>query len=204
MNQKFINVLAFTVGAAIGSLVTWKIMKDRCERFIREEVDAFKEDWGNLTRENGVDYNTDDTDEEEEDLDEDGDPYEYGDRERHTYDGIVKMYHNYDEKGGEDGVPYINGPYVINPDDFGSERDFAAWCLSYYADGVLADDWCEVYDVEETIGEEALEHFGDHVDDVVHVRNERLNADYEVTRDPRKFADIVAGDHVLMMNGYAD
>ena len=205
MNQKFINVLAFTVGAAIGSAVTWKIMKNRCERFIREEVDAFKADWSNMTQEDGVDYKTDteEDDETEEELDEDGDPYEYGDRALSTYHNIVNRYKDYDEKGGGEEVSYVNGPYVIEPEEFADGNfDHECHCITYYADGVLADDWYVVLDIEETIGEDALEHFGDFVNDVVHVRNERLHADYEVTKDPRNFADIVADDP--LMSRYAD
>lgn len=194
MNQKLFNVLMFTTGAAIGSLVTWKIMKVRCERIIQEEVDAFKEGWVNLTRESGVDYkvnNDDNDDDEEEELDEDDE-----DPAMTEYHRIVNRYRNYGEEGGngdEDEVPYVNGPRLITPEEFGDNPDHGNYCLSYYADGILADDWDETYDVEETIGEDALEHFGDHVDDVVHIRNERLSADYEVTKDPRTFAEAVAG-----------
>jgi hypothetical protein len=67
---------------------------------------------------------------------------------------------------------------------------------------VLADDWFGTYDIEDTIGEDALNHFGDHVDDIVYVRNKSLQADYEVVRDERKFSDAVAM-HPLM-RAYAD
>ena len=43
--QIIINTVVFAAGAAIGSAVTWKIMKTRCDQHIREEVEAFKKDW---------------------------------------------------------------------------------------------------------------------------------------------------------------
>ena len=94
------------------------------------------------------------------------------------------------EENGDDEVPYINGPYVITPEDFASSPPGYNCCpLDYYKDGVLADGWGVQMDVEETIGEEALDHFGEYVDDVVYVRNERLELDYEVTRDPRTYKE---------------
>lgn len=200
MNNKLFNVAMFAIGAAVGSVVTWKIMKDRCERMIQDEVDAFKKDWVKITREDDAKYTVDEEDgDDPDDYDEDD---EYDDDTYSEYRTLAHSYdHNYEEGGGDE-VPYVNGPQVISPDEFGSERDFEAWCLSYYKDGVLADDWQKQYDIEETIGEDALEHFGDYAEDIVHVRNERLQCDYEVTRDPRKFADIIANDP--HMSGYAD
>ena len=43
MKSKFINVLMFAAGAVIGSAVTWKIVKDRYERVIEEEIESVKE-----------------------------------------------------------------------------------------------------------------------------------------------------------------
>ena len=201
MNSKLFNVAMFTIGAAIGSIVTWKIMKDRCERMIQDEVSAFKEDWVKMTRENDAEY-TVDVKNDEKTVDEKTYEDEYDDDTRSEYHSLAHSYDHNCEEGGGDEIPYINGPYVISPDKFGEERDFEAWCLSYYNDGVLADDWQVTYDIENTIGEDALEHFGDYTDDVVHVRNERLQCDYEVTKDPRNFADILSNDP--HMSGYAE
>ena len=43
MNRKIINLIIFTVGAAIGSAVTWKIVKDRYEKIVQEEIKSVKE-----------------------------------------------------------------------------------------------------------------------------------------------------------------
>lgn len=191
MNIKLFNVFMFAFGATVGSVVTWKIMKDRCERMIQDEVDAFKNDWVKMTREDDTEY-TVQADEDEE----------FDDDTRAEYHSLAHSYDYNCEEGGGDEVPYVNGPYVISPDEFGGERDYEAWCLSYYNDGVLADDWQVTYDIEDTIGEDALEHFGDYTDDIVHVRNERLQCDYEVTKDPRNFKDLLSND--LHMSGYAE
>lgn len=95
------------------------------------------------------------------------------------------------DEGGEEEARYINGPYVISPDDFGSIKGYNMQSLDYFADGVLADSWGVELDLDETIGEDAIDHFGEYVDDVVYVRNDRTELEYEVTRDPRTYAEAV-------------
>ena len=102
---------------------------------------------------------------------------------------------NIEEGGNGDendlGFPYINGPYVISAEDFNSSPPgYNAQPLDYFADGVLADGWGMPLDIEETIGEEALDHFGEEQDDIIYVRNERNEIDYEVTKDPRTYEEV--------------
>lgn len=196
-NQIIINITMLAVGAAIGSAVTWKIMKTRCDQKIREEVDAFTKEWpsyvGQRVKVNPVDDWNDFEDDDEDDED-DYDPDAIID-----YHQIAKRYgsdETGEEGGGDDEVEYVNGPVVITPDEFNSmESGWTMYALTYYeGDGILADDWLVEKDIEETIGEEALECFGKYADeDVVHVRNEQTEAHYEVVRDPRNYADVLAG-----------
>ena len=51
MNCKFTNVIMFAVGAAIGSAVTWKILKDKYERLVQEEIESVKEAFVGMTDE---------------------------------------------------------------------------------------------------------------------------------------------------------
>ena len=82
------------------------------------------------------------------------------------------------------------GIYVIEPDAAGEEYEVIY--LTYYADGTLADDMNDILQTpEEAIGPDALKHFGEYIDDVVYVRNTHLKADYEITRDPRTYAEAI-------------
>ena len=218
MNKKLSNVLLFTAGATIGSAVTWYVVKTKYERLIQEEIDSVKETWSRIMSDNNdedshEDDIQDDLDEYDEEPEE-GESYgeeEFTEAERFDYSRLTSMYKQPSEpadngregEGDDDEVPYINGPYVIAPEDFGDGNfDHDLHCLTYYEDGVLANDWWETFDVDETIGLESVEHFGEHVDDVLHVRNERLKADYEIARDYRNFADLVANDP--LMRAYED
>ena len=91
-----------------------------------------------------------------------------------------------------DEVETANEPYVIAPEDFGNMDDYDTVSLIYYADHVLADDDDrEIEDVDEIIGLDSLETFGEYEDDSVFVRNDILKCDYEILLDPRNYSDVV-------------
>ena len=93
-------------------------------------------------------------------------------------------------------------PYIIGPDDFGEEYDYETTTLTYYADGVLEDDYYVVIDKEEVddmVGLDSFNHFGEYEKDTVFVRNERLKTDFEIQRDLRKYSETT---HESLQNGY--
>lgn len=93
------------------------------------------------------------------------------------------------EKGGD---IMSNDPYVISPDEFGEKDDYDTVSLTYYADGVLADECDDViYNVDNVIGEDSLNHFGEYEEDSVFVRNDSMATDYEILRDLRAYSDVV-------------
>lgn len=213
MNKKLIGVLAFAVGAAIGSAVTWKVLRTKYEEIAQEEIDSVKDEYAELMRtmrqrlKESVKSNEVEAD-EADDSDEyypDDDERDFTEKEKQQveYYKLTSKYRSNDddkdgnEEGGngevdEDGVQWINGPYVITAEEFSSSPPgYNAMPLDYFADGVLADSWGVIMDIEETIGEDSLEHFGDDGDDILYVRNEREEIDYEVTRDPRTYRDAV-------------
>ena len=48
-----------------------------------------------------------------------------------------------------------------------------------------------VDDIEETVGEDSLEHFGEYEDDSVYVRNDAKKCDYEILLDQRYYQEIL-------------
>ena len=75
------------------------------------------------------------------------------------------------------------------PDEFGEFEDYTKVSLTYFADGVLADECGEIVDdVEEIIGD-GLDHFGEYEDDSVFVRSDAKRCDYEILKDLRDFSD---------------
>ena len=83
-------------------------------------------------------------------------------------------------------------PYVITPDELGDQLGYDVIELTYYADGVVAEDYNEVMDnVDEVIGVDSLTHFGEYEDDSVCVRNDRLKCDYQILKDNRNYSDVI-------------
>lgn len=201
MNCKFTNVLVFAAGAAIGSAVTWKIMKPKYEMIVQEEIASVNKAYADMIanlQEQIDDYATADAAEEWKDRAEqidwssleepDNDPEETEPTNRATdkvkYARIVNKYTS--EKGGAENM--AKDPYVISPYDFGELDDYSQVELTYYADGTLEDeDYNVIKDYEELIGRDALNTFGEYEDDAVFVRNERLRADFQILKDYRTY-----------------
>lgn len=213
-HNTLVKAFIFVAGAAIGSVATWKVVKTKYEQISREEIASVKEEYGRLTKLMRMEIDacrratnahtaneTEDeiTDECEDDDYPDDDDRDFTDAEREQveYYKLTSRYRSTDKdendeegdgSGNDDDVPFINGPYVISPEEFSSSPPgYNAQPLDYFTDGILADGWGVQLDIEDTIGEEALDRFGEYVDDIVYVRNERREIDYEVTKDPRTY-----------------
>ena len=80
-------------------------------------------------------------------------------------------------------------PYVISPQEFGDLDDYDKISLTYYADGYLVDGETVIDNVDEVVGPDALDSFGEYEDDSVYVRNDRLKTDYEILLNETNFIE---------------
>ena len=191
MNGKII--FAFALGAAAGFVASWKYNETKYKKIADDEIESVKEMFVADTTENTPDENSADEPKEEQ--------YEqltFDESERNEYEDIVKKqgYVDYSKtkKEEEGGDTMSDEPYVISPDEFGELDDYETNSLTLYADGILADDGDDaIEDIEGTVGEDSLNHFGEYEDDSVFVRNDRLKTDYEILLDTRRYADVVDG-----------
>lgn len=202
MKSTIINVICFAAGAAVGSLVAWKMLEVKHEKIIQEEIKSIREALGGEQTENEDEEEGDpdtgttnssrqinweeleDLDEEEEDEDE---TEEESNIARVEYERLAGKYSN--EKGGAETV--AKKPYVIAPYDFGTFDDYHQIELTYYADGILEDAEGNIIDdADELVGEGSLYTFGEYEDDAVHVRNERLETDFEILKEYRTYSEV--------------
>ena len=170
MNKK--TILAFFMGATVGSIVTWKFLKTKYELYYEEEDEELFED--------DAEEDTDEAEPEPiNEIDEKPDLSVY------TAKLKEQGYLQDVEEGGTDDM---EKPYVISPDEYGETDDYDLYSYTYYADKVLADENNEpIEDVDQRIGLESLNHFGEYGDDSVYVRNDELKADYEILLDDEKY-----------------
>lgn len=174
MNNTIKNVLIFVAGGAIGSAVTWKLVKTKYENIAQEEIDSVKEVFANRQSVNSCEKTVDEPKKSEV-----------------TYNPLRRITDalGYTEKEKE-GEP-VDGPYVITPQQFGEIEEYEKVTYTYYADGILVDEDKDVVeDVDGTVGEESLNHFGQYEPDSVYVRNDELKIDYEILLDLANYTDI--------------
>lgn len=186
------NILIFTGGAAVGSLVTWKLLKKKYEQLANEQIANVVDRFAQMTAKS--DQETDDgqlsmdfspevvVDEEE---------FVPTEEELKQYEEYAGKYQSHSGNKPEEEVKAMDGPYVIPPDLFGENPDYETVSLTYYADGVLTDDWDNVIDdAEDLLGAGSLSTFGQYEDDSVFVRDDAIKTDYEILADEREFADV--------------
>lgn len=207
MNSTLKGVLIFVLGAAAGSLATWKLIEKKYKDIAQEEIDSVKDTFSKMKKNEYPDKLEDYPDFEE--FDDSDDSYDSDDEEhkseqkidRNNKPDIVEYakilsetgYTNYAErqdKKEKKGVEPVEDerPYVISPDEFGEKDGYENVTLTYYADGVLTDYFDNVIsNIDEVVGLDSLDHFGEYEDDAVFVRNEKMETDYEILRDLRDF-----------------
>ena len=172
MNNNFGKVFAFAIGAAIGSVVTWKLVKTKYEKIANEEIESVKEVFSRR--------NSTDTKEAIEKI-----------LEEHHYATESSEKEEEGDTSSDDDLR----PYVIKPEDFGEHDGYDTVTYTCYKDGVLEDDWGELMeDVDDIIGLDSLNHFGEYEADSVYVRNDRLETDYEILLDEKTYAEVNGTD----------
>ena len=184
MNSKVAFIIGSVVGVGIGVAGTYSYFKDKYEKLAEEDFNSrrvFDEDKKEESVEPVVEKTADSRTVDKPSITE--------------YAAILQKegYVNYsdmqDKKQKQEIA--VDRPYVIQPSDFGEFDDYEKISLTYTADGVLLDDMNEIVDdIEEVVGEDSLEHFGEYEDDSVYVRNDSKKCDYEILLDQRNYQEI--------------
>ena len=196
MGDKIKYGLVAILGAAVGSAVTWKILKTKYESITQEEIDGmreyFEEKYGNAEDET-------ENEEEEEIVAAENVKVDTNKPSIAEYASILdnngyrgnRNYSNPEDREEEESMN-VDGITVIDPEDFGENEDYDIVVLYYYAgDGMLAtEDNVLLDDMEHKVGFEALDTFGRYEDDAVHVRNDNNKTYYEILRDAGKYSEI--------------
>lgn len=200
--NKSICVATFMLGAALGSVATWQLLKKKYEQIAQEEIDSVKElySYEKPTR-NEPEYN------EENDKDKETAAKIAADKPSiMEYSSKLNGlgYTNYSSSNiksddsskyytSDDEYTMYSDPYVIPPEEFGEEEEYEKVSLTYYSDGVLADENDEVVDdVDAKVGLDSLDTFGRFEDDAVHIRNDGMKCYYEILRDERDYESVMA------------
>lgn len=152
MNSKVSFILGTIIGAGIGVAGTYSYFKDKYEKLAEKDFNSrrvFDEDKKDESEEPVAEKTADSRTVDKPSI------AEYA--ARLQKEGYVNYSDMQDKKQKQEiGV---DKPYVIQPSDFGEFDDYEKISLTYTADGVLLDDMNEIVDdIEETVGEDSLEH----------------------------------------------
>lgn len=180
MNKILLSrALMFMSGAILGAVATRQYFKTKYENKLKEDLD----------KEYAYIRNHRDVEEAAEALIE-------GVKEGITStEETYKKYRNIIHKSGykeegEEGEKTMNKPYVISPEE-AEDCEYDIEILTYYEDGTLTNDFDDVIeDRENTVGNDFMNHFGEHEKDTVYVRNDEKELVYEINRDLRKYVEI--------------
>lgn len=168
------GILIFTLGAAVGSVVTWRALKNKYEQIVQEEIDSFKAKM---------------SEKREAKLGEPTDEEPVSDPLREKYEALTSIYST--EKGGSVSVKNNSHITILHPDEFAEDKNYEPESLIYWADGVLSDDQGNIIeDVDDLVGADFADHFGEYEEYSVYIRNDKYNCEYEITQDLREYGDV--------------
>ena len=187
MNRKLSNVLLFTAGVAVGSLVTWRYFKSKYE-VVEDEIEEKTEEAEGESEEDDPEVLESKMSYKKPPLKEYVKMVESNGYTPKTHVEEVEE----EIANGEWGDKDVYEPFIIRPDEYGELHAYETLSLNYYADGVLTDELDNpIEDVESLVPADFADHFGEYDDNAVFVRNDNLECDYEILRDLRKFTDVV-------------
>ena len=189
------KIVIFIGGAAIGAGAAYFITKKKYEQISNEEIESVQRAYADrLEKLQDMVHNLKPS---EDDCEDDISVEEKTNNKEKEYEqlledaGYADNSNNYNNKKKEVDVDMAK-PYVITPEEY-DENGYDTISLTYYADGVLTDEFggvIEESDIAGMVGADFAEHFGEYEDDSVFVRNDEYEIDYEILKDLRNYSEI--------------
>jgi hypothetical protein len=176
MSNTLSKLLVFAAGAAIGSFVTWKLVKEKYERKADEEIESIKQlyVYRNIHKQ------------EKEPAKET--PEETHDRD-YAKDYSAGLGYIQEDNDREEMADVCI--YTIEPGEYGEFEDYQTLSFNYYSDGVLTNDAgvpMTQDDIQDIVGYDFSDAFGEYEPDLAYIRNDRLKADIEILKEDCPYA----------------
>lgn len=214
MNKSIFGVIGFVLGAAAGSLVTWKLIEKKYMDMADDEIRSVKEMYrSKIVNPEVLDEKNDDvfvarkgpeftvsmelTDEGKKLVDKlnnltatyasDDDKPDYT-----AYSQAKEKHNVFDDAMPTEPEAKHDEPYIIDPTEFGEFSEYEQRELTYYKDGVICENDTDMIDPYDIFGDlDVGDHFGEYENDRVFVRDDRRQVDYEILRDERTFMEVL-------------
>lgn len=202
MNTKIKIGLGFVSGLAVGGTAVYLYLKDKMDKEITEARDFYLSEVRDHKHEDSEHEDSDIPKEESEDLhedeiimgtDENGEAYYAPKPTLETYERVLNMAkYKAKEEEKEEMANKKSKPtdyiYPIAEEDFDT-IGFEVESLDYYSDDVLIDEDGDIVDDPVSKIGSAITTLENGVEDIVYVRDDYSEIDYEIIRDPRPYHD---------------
>lgn len=172
------EVVIFAAGFVAGGLVVNKLVEKKYEDISNQEIESVKAVYHKKLEE---------AEKPQEEAPDNNDiPDEAAETEQtrkgtsamRTYSDIIKS-SNYSS-------PVTNEPdlpYVITPEAYMEPNGYDKLACNYYNNDVLTDENDEPVEIEEIMGSrDMLDRMGEYETDTLYIRNDKTEADYEITQ----------------------
>lgn len=184
------KILLFTTGAAVGSAVSWMLVKTKYEKTIEdknEEIEFLRDRYSASKAREKVGEKI--VEGIEDSMEESEEPTIHEISEK-----VRKLRYNNESYNEEEDEDDMCGPEVIAPEE-SWEQDYPVISLTYYEeDGVLVDEHNKIIgNAGELVGEDFADHFGEYEDDSVFIRNRKNKVYYEILKDYGSYSDSIRG-----------
>ena len=183
----FKGLCIFGAGALVGAVVAAKAVREKYQQEAEEEIAEMREYYREKEQKR----------KEAEEYEAVVEVKEEKDESTEEYKEIVKDegYTNYTqyndvkpEEKIDDDVEDEWTPSIIDPEEFGEDPSYDTATLTYFKDGVLADEVDEVMDPK-MVGEENLKIFDEFGARSIYVRNDEHMIDFEIIRDEYPYSE---------------
>lgn len=176
----FKGLCIFGAGALVGAVVAAKAVREKYHQEAEEEIAEMREYYREKQQENN-------TEEVKEEKDEPTEEYKEIVKDEgytnYTQYNDVKPEEKIDDDVEDEWIPSI-----IDPEEFGEDPSYDTATLTYFKDGVLADEVDEVMDPK-MVGEENLKIFDEFGARSIYVRNDEHMIDFEIIRDDYPYSE---------------
>lgn len=182
-NSKAAYFLGFIVGAAIGSIMTYKTVESKIQNKADEEIETMRNYYKGKA---GLQENKKD---DSEFVDEGNSHENEKQRNKDTTRCKDILYSEEYVEKSLDKKPMCE-PKIITADEFGEKENYNQVEIIYYEDGIFTNDDEEIENPESIIGIYCRKIFEENPDiNTVYIRNDEFKTDYEIIRSFGEFYD---------------
>lgn len=180
------KALYFLLGVGVGAAGAYFYLKNRFEQYAQEEIDSVKETYKAKQEpaEEKVEIKH-----VKPDL-----------KDLFPSDIVKKVeeykdYHTKVEKPDDPAhKPFSEEPEIISEEDFGEIDEYEKLTLTYYSDGILAEELSDeiVENADELVGTDYIQELEE--SDAVYVRNDIEKTDYEIVKNLQTYKEVTGND----------